>query len=33
LLLVSLTTSTIVTAVGGYREHLLPGGNLLARAR
>jgi membrane protein len=30
LLLVSLTASAIITAVGGYLERLLPGGNLLA---
>jgi membrane protein len=30
LLLVSLTTSAVITAVGGYFEHLLPGGNVLA---
>ena len=30
LLLVSLTASAIITAVGGYLEHLLPGGNVLA---
>jgi membrane protein len=30
LLLVSLTASAIVTALGGYLEHLLPGGNVLA---
>jgi membrane protein len=32
LLLVSLTASAVITAVGGYLEHLLPGGNLLAWA-
>src|ERR1700746_27462 len=30
LLLVSLTASAVITAVGGYLEHLLPGGNVLA---
>ena len=30
LLLVSLMASAVITAVGGYLEHLLPGGNLLA---
>jgi membrane protein len=30
LLLVSLTVSTVITAVGGYLEHLLPGGYVLA---
>jgi membrane protein len=30
LLLVSLTASAVITAVGGYLEHLLPGGNILA---
>ena len=30
LLLVSLTASALITAVGGYLEHLLPGGNALA---
>ena len=30
LLLVSLTASAVITAVGGYFEHLLPGGNALA---
>ena len=30
LLLVSLTASVVITAVGGYFEHLLPGGNALA---
>jgi membrane protein len=30
LLLVSLTASAVITAVGGYLEHLLPGGDLLA---
>jgi len=30
LLLVSLTTSAVITAVGGYLEHLLPGGSVLA---
>jgi Virulence factor BrkB len=30
LLLVSLTASALITAVGGYLEHLLPGGNVLA---
>src|ERR1700746_360698 len=30
LLLVSLTASAVITAVGGYIEHLLPGGNVLA---
>jgi membrane protein len=30
LLLVSLPASAVITAVGGYLEHLLPGGNLLA---
>jgi len=30
LLLVSLTASAVITAVGGYLERLLPGGNLLA---
>jgi len=28
--LVSLTASAVITAVGGYLEHLLPGGNVLA---
>jgi membrane protein len=32
LLLVSLTASAVVTALGGYLEHLLPGGNVLAWA-
>jgi len=32
LLLVSLTASAVITAVGGYLEHLLPGGNVLAWA-
>src|SRR5215468_9631893 len=31
LLLVSLTASAVITAIGGYLEHLLPGGNILAR--
>jgi membrane protein len=30
LLLVSLTVSAVITAVGGYLEHLLPGGYVLA---
>src|SRR6202795_3982880 len=30
LLLVSLTASAVITVVGGYLEHLLPGGNVLA---
>jgi membrane protein len=30
LLLVSLTASAVITAVGGYLEHLLPGGSVLA---
>jgi uncharacterized BrkB/YihY/UPF0761 family membrane protein len=30
LLLVSLTASAVITAVGGYLEHLLPGANVLA---
>jgi membrane protein len=30
LLLVSLTVSAVITALGGYLEHLLPGGNVLA---
>jgi membrane protein len=30
LLLVSLMASTIITALGGYLEHLLPGGNVIA---
>jgi membrane protein len=30
LLLVSLTASAVITAIGGYLEHLLPGGNVLA---
>jgi len=30
LLLVSLTASAVITAVGVYLEHLLPGGNVLA---
>jgi membrane protein len=32
LLLVSLTASAVIIAVGGNLEHLLPGGNVLAWA-
>jgi hypothetical protein len=30
LILVSLTASAVITALGGYIEHLLPGGSALA---